>query len=295
MQPSDAREGADTAGGRLFIEDEDAMGKTAGNQESRAQAQRQRGKTFFPFLVLGIGVSLSILLHFVIQDNVEGEARLRFERQGSDAKHVIEQRVRSYTDVIYGLGALFRTSAFVSRAQFHHYVTGLDLERRYPGFQIINYAEYVPHKNKSDFEARVRRDASLDQGGYPNFGVKPAGSRPDYNVLTYLEPMEGNGFAFGLDMAVNPLTAAALAAGRDTGQLLSSGRLVRIEGPNRHVGFAMRLPVYRLGQPVDTVEQRRAAYAGSIGAGFRVKELMKGVLSEDTLPHFRFRLYDAGL
>src|ERR1700694_969891 len=112
------------------------------SQEKRRQTQR--GKTFFPFLVCGIRVSLSILLHFVIQDNVEGEAQLRFERQASDAKHVIEQRVRSYTDVIYGLRALFRTSAFVSRAQFHHYVTGLDLERRYPGFQIINYAEYVP-------------------------------------------------------------------------------------------------------------------------------------------------------
>src|SRR5882672_3290915 len=78
-------------------------GKTTVVSEEK-QAPTQRGKAFFPFIVLGIGISLSILLHFVIQDNVEGEAQLRFERQASDAKHVIEQRVRSYTDVIYGLG-----------------------------------------------------------------------------------------------------------------------------------------------------------------------------------------------
>ena len=259
------------------------------------QAQTQRGKAFFPFIVLGIGISLSILLHFVIQDNIEGEAQLRFERQASDAKHVIEQRVRSYTDVIYGLGALFRTSEFVSRAQFHHYVTGLELERRYPGFQIINYAEYVPSNKKREFEARVRRDTSLDPSGYPSFSIKPTGDRPVYYVLTYLEPMAGNGVSFGLDMAVNPIAADALATSRDSGQLISSGRLVLVQGPNRHVGISMRLPVYRLGQLVGTVEQRRASYAGSIGAGFRVKELMKGVLSENTLQHFRFRLYDAGL
>jgi diguanylate cyclase (GGDEF)-like protein/PAS domain S-box-containing protein len=268
------------------------MGKMAVTKEERAQTQR--GKSFFPFLMLGIGVSLSLLLHLVIRDNVEGEAQLRFERQASDAKHVIEQRVRSYTDVIYGLGALFRTSEFVSRAQFHHYVTGLDLERRYPGFQIINYAEYVRHQNKSDFETRIGRDTSLDPGGYPNFGVKPAGNRPDYHVLTYLEPMEGNGFSFGLDMAANPVAADALGASRDSGRLISSGRLVRIEGPNRHIGFAMRLPVYRPGSTINSVEERRIAYVGSIGAGFRVKELMKGVLHENTQQYFRFKIYDAG-
>jgi len=264
---------------------------TVSNHEKSAQ---KRSKPFFPFVALGIGVSLSILLHFVIKDKVESEAQLRFERQASDAKHVIDQRVRSYTDVIYGVGALFRTSGSISRAQFHRYVSGLDLESRYPGFQIINYAEYVPHQNKSDFETRVRRDTGLDPGGYPNFGVKPAGNRPDYYVLTYIEPMEGNGFSFGLDMAVNPLTAAALATGRDSGQLLSSGRLLRIEGPNRHVGFGIRLPVYRPGTPINSVEERRVAYVGSIGAGFRVKELMKGVLHENTQQYFRFRIYDTG-
>src|SRR5260221_13289891 len=93
-------EGSNTQDSRLS-RDEDAMGKPAGIQESLAQAQRHRGKTFFPFLVLGIGVSLSILLHFVIQDNVEGDANLRFKRKASDAKHVIEHRLSSYTDVIY--------------------------------------------------------------------------------------------------------------------------------------------------------------------------------------------------
>jgi PAS domain S-box-containing protein len=55
----------------------------------------------------------------------------------------------------------------------------------------------------------------------------------------------------------------------------------------------MRLAVYRKGMPIDTVEQRRTAYLGSVGAGFDVEKLMREALSEDMLRHMRVRLYDA--
>src|SRR5258708_39168013 len=56
----------------------------------------------------------------------------------------------------------------------------------------------------------------------------------------------------------------------------------------------MRLPVYRPGMPVENVEQRRAAYLGSVGAGFRVRELIQGALDKSKRQPLRFRLYDAG-
>src|SRR6266853_1414034 len=257
------------------------------------EANAPRGKAFFPFLVLGIGIGLSILLHFVIKDNVQGEAQLRFERQASDAQHVIEARIKSYADVLHGLGALFNTSNSIPRAEFRRYVAALDLPNRYPGFQGLNYAEYVPHEAKARFEARVRRDTSLDPRGYPNFTIKPAGDRPEYFVLNYLEPLAGNELAFGLDISSNPSGAAALAAARDGGKLTSSGRLLDA-GRSRSVFLAMRLPTYQSGMPVETVEERRAAYTGSVGAGFRVRELIQGALDTSKLQSLQFRLYDAG-
>ncbi|TLZ80004.1 MAG: EAL domain-containing protein [Methanobacteriota archaeon] len=267
------------------------MERMTASQERPGQAQR--GKTLFPFLVLGIGVALSLLLHFVIRDNVKGEAQLRFERQASDAQHVIEARIKSYADVLHGLGALFNTSNSIPRAEFRRYVAALDLPNRYPGFQGLNYAEYVPHEAKARFEARVRRDTSLDPRGYPNFTIKPAGDRPEYFVLNYLEPLAGNELAFGLDISSNPSGAAALAAARDSGKLTSSGRLLDA-GRSRSVFLAMRLPTYQSGMPVETVEERRAAYTGSVGAGFRVRELIQGALDTSKLQSLQFRLYDAG-
>ncbi|MES2104882.1 MAG: EAL domain-containing protein [Pseudomonadota bacterium] len=229
-----------------------------------------------------------------VSNQIEDEARLRFERQASDVQHVVNARISSYVDVIRGVRALFHTSSIISRVEFHRYVAGLRLDETYPGFQNLNFAQFVFDENKAAFEARVRQDSSLDMRGYPGFAITPAGKRPSYSVLLYQEPMENNASTFGKDLAYNPRVEAALAKGRDSGELVSSGALIHVKGSNEHIGLAMRMPVYRNDLPQATVEQRRAAYIGSVGAGFDVRKLMLGVLDDEGLRRMHFRLYDRG-
>ncbi len=240
------------------------------------------------------------MLFAVVRDTVENAAQLRFERQASDAKSVIEDRIQYYPDILYGLKALFAGQGPVSRLQFHRYVESLDLKNRYPGFDVVNYAVRVAARDKRDFEESVRRDTSLDPIGYPEFAIRPPGDRPEYYVVAYVEPMSGFEFSFGLDLAANPeakepeLLVAALRSARDSGKLTASGVPLRIQGAKPYTGLAMRLAVYDSGRPVSTVQQRQAAYLGSVGAGFNVDKLMKGVLDAETARYMRFRLYDAG-
>ena len=251
-------------------------------------------------MVLVGGVLASILLFSVIRDAVEKVARLRFEREASDANSIVEDRIHFYADVLYGLRALFRSQGPVTRNQFHQFVESLDLKHRYPGFDVVNFAAYVPGKNRKQFEGSVRRDTSLLPEGYPNFAIKPPGDRPEYFVISYLEPMANFEFAFGLDLGANPevsnpqALANTIRASRDSGKLAASGLPIRVKGKKEYVGLAMRLPVYHTGAPLDTVEQRRAAYIGSVGAGFNVENLMRGVLTEEVIRYMRFRMYDAG-
>lgn len=75
---------------------------------------------------------------------------------------------------------------------------------------------------------------------------------------------------------------------------VSSGRLIFSEAKIPHVGIALRLPVYRKVPNLNSVEARRAAYVGSLGAGIRMADLLKDLASNENLRWVRFRVYDAG-
>jgi PAS domain S-box-containing protein len=267
---------------------------------SLESARPRRVWQTLPWLVVLAGTLASIFMFATLREAVEDVVRLRFERQASDARAVIEGRIHSYTSILYALRALFATHTSVSRMQFHRFVNALDLKSRYPGFEVVNYAAYVPAGDIDAFVQSVRSDESLVPGGYPGFAVKPAGERPEYFVIAYLEPMAGQEFAFGRDLGANPgvaspqVLAQALRSARDTGKLTASGLPIRIHTDKEFIGLAMRMPVYRLGMPLDSVQQRRAAYVGSVGAGFNIAELMAGALSDETREFMRFRLYDVG-
>jgi signal transduction histidine kinase len=246
-------------------------------------------------LVLVIGIPASWLLFVFVEDSVE-----RVAREANAANGIIEDRLLSYTHVLYGLRALFTSEDPVSRRRFHRFVETLDIKNRYPGFISLNYAAHVPNRDRKRFEESVRLDTSLVASGYPNFSIKPAGERSEYFVIVYLEPMAGYEFAFGLDLGANPMAAdpgkvaATVLEQRDTGNLISSAQPLRVKRDKEAIYLAMRLAVYRESMPLETVEQRRNAYIGSVGAGFDVESLVRSALNEEMLRSIRLRIFDAG-
>jgi PAS domain S-box-containing protein len=241
-----------------------------------------------------IGVATSCALFFAVMQMVEDKNRAQFEYSIDNAQLVLQHHIRTYIDVLRGATALFYTSDKLTRAQFHAYVQKLELERRFPGIANLNFAQHFSAADKKAFEASVRSDTSLDKYGYPDFTIKPPGERAEYHVLTYLEPLETSLTSFGIDIAANAVGANSLAVSRDNGQLFSSGRLIRITGPHRHIGVAIRMPLYRRGMPTNTVAERRSAYIGSVGAGFDVKKLILGAIEKNIPTAMRIRLYDTG-
>src|ERR1043166_7404995 len=122
------------------------------------------------------------------------------------------------------------------------------------------------------------------------FTIRPPQARPAYYVITHVAPFDGNERSFGLDIGAPPFKPDALEQGRDSGRLVSSGRIIRFEDGVDNL--AIRIAVYRPGYPTDTLEERRAAYIGSVGAGFRVAELMRGVLEAHNLHHIQLAVLD---
>jgi len=241
-----------------------------------------------------VGVAVSLVLYLLVEQAITQRSQAEFEYRVENAQLSIQNRVRSYVDVLRGAAALFHTADEITRDQFRAYVRELNLQQTFPGITNLNYARRVTREEKAAFEEAVRADTRIDKRGYPNFAVKPAGNRPEYHVITYIEPMETNLVSFGFDIASNAVVANSLDVSRDSGRLASSGRLIHITGPYQHVALAMRMPLYQRGMPTGTVAERRRAYVGSVGAGFDINKLMLGAVDKNTLDRIRLRLYDVG-
>src|SRR4030095_10333076 len=159
----------------------------------------------------------------------------------------------------------------------------------YPALRILNYAAYVPGAEREKLIAEIRADATGGAAAQA-FTIRPREPRAFHYVITHVAPLEGNERSFGLDIGAPPFKPDALEYGRDTGRLVSSGRIIRFEDGVDNI--ALRIAVYRAGYPTETLEQRRAAYIGSVGAGFRIANLMRGVLEEHSLRQLDFQVFD---
>ena len=251
-----------------------------------------RRLTWLPAYWTGVVLSFSVggLFFIATQNTIEAEAGERFRNMALTAQSAIVGRIKTYTDVLRGSASLFQTQNDLTREQFHRYVDGLNLEKEFPGIETINFARHVTDAERAEFEEVQRKDLAEVAAGYPPFAIKPAGQRPEYTVLTYIEPISAWAHKFGTDLQVLKPVEATLAESRDTGFPTSSGTKVSLNSTT--VGLGMRMPIYRSDMPRLTVAQRRAAYVGSVGIGFSVQNLVKGALDDIPVHDVRLRLVD---
>ena len=255
-----------------------------------------RGTTRLVLWGAGVWFALLVgaLLHMVASSNVEEEAQRRFESRARAAQERLAGAIKSYSEVTRAMVALFSSSKTpVTRLQFHNYVKLLDLKAHYPAIEAVSYSQDVKDAEREAFVASVRADRSLDPLGYPGFDIRPPGRRPNYSVLTYIEPPERLHEKFGMDITAVAPVAAAMAQARDTGAISASGNPIRVEAPVPHIALGMRAPVYRGNTAPESVEERRAAYVGAVGIAFSVPELVERALASEQGPALSLSLFAA--
>ncbi len=238
---------------------------------------------------------LSLCLTFfgwrlAVQSETEA-GKAQFQHSIEEVTRDLYTRLGAYEQVLTGGVALFTAMGDVSRSQWRDYVASQEIDRRFPGIQGVGYAALIPAEQIGLFSQNVR------ENGIDGFPVNPAGSREAYSSILYLEPLDWrNQRALGYDMFSEPVRRAAMERARDTGRAALSGkvRLVQETDQDVQAGFLIYLPLYRVGAPLQTVEQRRDALKGWIYAPFRMDDLMNGLLEGETAL-LRFDITDAAV
>jgi PAS domain S-box-containing protein len=199
----------------------------------------------------------------------------RFVFRTESIKSALLDRMSNYQMLLRGGAGLFKASELVDRNEWRQYTQSLDIRQVYPGIQGLGYAKVISAEGLFRHEVRQRTE------GMSNYSVRPAGVRPVYTPIVYLEPADWrNQRAIGYDMFSETVRKTAMEQARDSGNVAISGIVKLVQETDKAVqkGFLMYQPVYRNGAPIETVEQRRLALEGYVYSPFRVDDLMQGIL-----------------
>ncbi|HLY97462.1 MAG TPA: CHASE domain-containing protein, partial [Candidatus Angelobacter sp.] len=254
---------------------------TNGNEEERSaiSASRRIWRVSTAWFVLALSLAITLWAWRSNVGQARERARITFEQEIDRSRASIRTRLQAYEDALYGTRSIFEANSAVTRETFRDYVTGLEIEKRYPGVQGIGYAISIPSSQKPAHIKQVHHE------GFPAYTIRPEGERPEYTPIIYIEPFDWrNQRAFGFDMYSEPVRREAMEYARDNGQASVSGKVTLLQetDADAQAGFLMYLPVYRKGMPAGTVTERRSALLGYVYSPFRVNNLMQGVIHEES-------------
>ncbi|WP_395702963.1 CHASE domain-containing protein [Aquabacterium sp.] len=221
--------------------------------------------TLLPWLVGLCALAITVALALHEQRNQQQTLRSSFDLGLRQTANRVEQRIASYELVLRGTQGLFRAAGAIDQAAFSAYVDALLAGADFAGLQAIGHAQAA--------------------GGEGDNLQAP---------VTLVAPAIGQNLqALAVDLNGEPARRAALLQSRDSGSIAITRklRLLTDRGPGAQDGFMMVLPLYRPGQPLATVQQRRRHHSGWVFALFRMGDLMSSLYGEG-MPGLEVRIHD---
>jgi signal transduction histidine kinase/DNA-binding NarL/FixJ family response regulator len=197
----------------------------------------------------------------------------------SSAGHVeaLKGQLIGSMEVLYAIESLLNARTEISRVEFREFVSGT-LSRR-PELQGLAWDPRVPGGARAEWEARAQNDGfrafqfvEQEKDGR----LVPAGERPEYFPVYFMEHLRRNEPALGFDLWSEDRRRAALERARDTGLATATPPIRLVQEPGSQLGFLVLLPVYR--GPASTVEQRRTRLKGFAVAVYRIGDLVDASL-----------------
>jgi PAS domain S-box-containing protein len=233
-----------------------------------------------------------VLASFVyINDREQDQVKLEFNNHAGQLARQIRENFETYNDVLYSVQNIFASALYINRQQFSTFVARWFSLR--PGIRSIAWNPRVLDAERLTYEQAARQD------GLSNFQITEqdpegrvvrAGQRPEYMPSFYQQSVRGNGRSLGFDTASDRRRREALDRARDTGLPTATDTLSLIS--NDEPGFVVFLPVYYVGRPQNSLQERRLNLQGFVSGAFRIGDIIKSALRNQDAEGFSIRLYE---
>ena len=161
----------------------------------------------------------------------------------------------------------------ISRKGFLNYSRTRDVAQEFPGARGFGFIRRVPADQQDSFLALARAD------GMPDFQIRQLAQHDGERfVIQYIEPVESNRQAVGLDIASEHNRRSAAIAAMTSGEVRISGPITLVQATGSPLqSFLILLPIYNGAVTPDSPEARRTQAIGWSYAPLLTEEVLKGL------------------
>lgn len=230
------------------------------------------------FKVLGAtmlcGLTMWGVIFFFLQESNLRNDKMKIQAAIAEGNAKVESAFNSYFSTLAGGAALYMASENVDHLEWKHYCEHLQRYNILHGVRGIGVVNLVKDKDLSGFVKRNRQ--VMDS----NFQIRSLTSSrlEDHYIITYIEPIEQNRLARGLDLGSEGRRAAAARLSMRTGNATISETIQLIQDEVKQPGFLIYLPVYKKGSDIDSDEARIANFSHWIYAPVTASDFFTSAL-----------------
>ncbi|WP_439859187.1 CHASE domain-containing protein [Pseudomonas sp. MBLB4136] len=245
-------------------------------------------------LPLLISCAIMVLLFIRASEAEQNNLRLRFHEQAKMMSTTLKFRFELYSKAAQSIERLFASSDAVSRKDFARFVA--NLPSTYPGITALSWDALITGEQRTEFEARMAAEGLADFHIREHDGagqLVPAGPRPFYVPVTYVEPFALNSKALGFDVASMPLRRRALESARDSAHTVMTAPITLIQdNETPQPGVLLLYPVYKGDLPPSSIAERRRQLRGYAAAVVRMADLIENAMKAYPADSYQLHLED---
>ena len=199
--------------------------------------------------------------------------QIQFDREAQQVVELVAERMRKYEDALWsGVAAIRALDGEPRYHEWRAFAETLQIDAKYPGINGIGVIVPVSRAERDAFER-------AQHSWLPDFSIYPEHGQSELMPIRFIEPIEPNRKAVGLDMAHEENRYQSALNARRTGAAQITGPIVLVQDEGSTPGFLFYAPFYS--GSADSEMERNRNFAGLVYAPFVVRKLMAGTLQQE--------------
>lgn len=225
--------------------------------------------------VLFIGLAISLALALTV--NSRNSTTINEALQGTVERisYNVLNRMTLYQYGLRGARGMIVTAGEneVSREAFNHYSLTREVDKEFPGARGFGFIRIVSPEQQASFITQAQQDS------WPNFTIRQLAPHDnDRYVIQYIEPVERNLAAVGLDIGSELQRREAADAAILSGEVRLSGPITLVQATGKALqSFLILMPIYRSVVTPLTPDARKMEAYGWSYAPLVTDEVLSGL------------------